>query len=49
MRRVQTNSVFIVYRTDLKRNYTYRIGVTVWLNGVRETLSTELPGWRQHT
>jgi hypothetical protein len=49
MRRVQTNSVFIVYQTDLKRNYTCRIGVTVWLNGVRETLSTELPDWQQYT
>jgi hypothetical protein len=46
---VQTNRVFIVYQTDLKRNYTYRNGVTVWLNGVRETPSTELPGWRQYT
>ncbi len=48
-RMVQTNRVFIVYQTDLKRNYTYRNGVTVWLNGVRETPSTELPGWRQYT
>jgi hypothetical protein len=46
---VQTNRVFIVYQTDLKRNYTCRIGVTVWLNGVVKTLSTELPGWRQDT
>ena len=49
MRRVQTNRVFIVYQTDLKRNYTCRIGVPMWLNGVVETLSTELPGWRQDT
>jgi hypothetical protein len=49
MRRVQTNSVFIVYQTYLKRNYTYRIGVTMWLNDVRETPSTELPDWQQYT
>jgi hypothetical protein len=35
----------IVYQSDLKRSYSCRIDVTMWLNDVRETLTTELPDW----